>query len=60
MDEDEEIEGSTLTCKSDIFTLGIIFSEYFTGEKPILPSEYKTTWTCVSDGKTVSAQADEI
>ena len=54
MDEDEEIEGSTLTCKSDIFTLGIIFSEYFTGEKPILPSEYKTTWTCINDGKTVS------
>lgn len=50
MDEDEEIEGSTLTCKSDIFTLGIIFSEYFSGEKPVLPSEYKTTWTCVNDG----------
>jgi serine/threonine protein kinase len=54
MDEDEEIEGSTLTCKSDIFTLGIIFSEYFSGEKPILPAEYKTTWTCINDRKTVS------
>ena len=54
MDEDEEIEGSTLTCKSDIFTLGIIFSEYFSGEKPILPSEYKTTWTCINDGGTIS------
>ena len=32
MDEDEEIPGDTLTCKSDIFTLGIIFSEYFSGE----------------------------
>lgn len=54
MDEDEEIEGSTLTCKSDIFTLGIIFSEYFSGEKPVLPSDYKTTWTCINDGGTIS------
>lgn len=54
MDEDEEIEGSTLTCKSDIFTLGIIFSEYFSGEKPVLPSEYKNTWTCVNNGGSIS------
>lgn len=54
MDEDEEIEGNTLTCKSDIFTLGIIFCEYFTGEKPILPGEFKNTWTCVNEGHSVS------
>ena len=54
MDEDEEIEGDTLTCKSDIFTLGIIFSEYFSGEKPVLSGGHKNTWTCISDGKSVS------
>lgn len=54
MDEDEEIEGATLTCKSDIFTLGIIFSEYFSGEKPILPPDYKNTWTCVNNGGDIS------
>ena len=54
MDEDEEIEGNTLTCKSDIFTLGIIFCEYFTGEKPILPSGYRNTWTCINDGHSIS------
>lgn len=53
MDEDEEIEGNTLTCKSDIFTLGVIFCEYFTGEKPILPGEFKNTWTCVNEGHSV-------
>ena len=54
MDEDEEIEGDTLTCKSDIFTLGIIFSEYFSGEKPILSDGHKNTWTCINDGKSIS------
>ena len=54
MDEDEEIPGSTLTLKSDIFTLGIILCEYFTGEKPILAAGYSSTWSCVEDGKTFS------
>ena len=54
MDEDEEIEGNTLTCKSDIFTLGIIFSEYFSGEKPLLSGGHKNTWTCINDGKSIS------
>lgn len=54
MDEDEEIEGDTLTCKSDIFTLGIIFSEYFSGEKPILSGGHKNTWACVTDKKSIS------
>lgn len=54
MDEDDEIEGSTLTCKSDIFTLGIIFCEYFTGEKPHIASIYGNIWKCVSQGGKLS------
>ena len=48
MDEDDEIDKSTLTLKSDIFTLGVIFCEYFTGKKPILPSDCSSTWECVN------------
>lgn len=33
-DEDEVISGSTLTCKADIYTLGLILCEYLTGERP--------------------------
>jgi len=33
-DEDERIAGSTLTCKADIYTLGLILCEYLTGERP--------------------------
>lgn len=54
MDEDEEISGSTLTLKSDIFTLGIILCEYFTGRKPILPSDCGSTWLCVEKDKSLS------
>lgn len=54
MDEDDEIDGSVLTCKSDIFALGIIFCEYFTGFKPILEKGYSSTWAWVKDGKDVS------
>ncbi len=54
MDEEEEIGGETLTLKSDIFTLGIILSEYFTGSKPILPTGYSSTWSCINDEKNFS------
>lgn len=54
MDEEEEISGKTLTLKSDIFTLGIILCEYFSGCKPNLSSDYNSTWSCVQDGKTFS------
>ena len=50
MDEDGEVDGRTLTVKSDIFTLGIILCEYFTGEKPIVEASYKNVWNSVSHG----------
>lgn len=52
MDEDEEISGSILTCKSDIFTLGIIITEYFTGEKPVVSKG--AVWSAVKNGETPS------
>lgn len=54
MDEDDEIPGNTLTLKSDIFTLGIILTEYFTGRKPILPEKYGSSWVCVEEGESYS------
>lgn len=54
MDEDGEVDGNILTCKSDIFSLGVIFSEYFTGSKPVLPIGYDATWRAVSDGKKLA------
>ena len=50
MDEDGEISGSTMTLKSDIFTLGIIFCEYLTGGKPIFDTKYSSTWSCAANG----------
>jgi len=52
MDEDEEISGSTLTCKSDIFTLGIIMTEYFTGNKPVVSKG--SVWSAINKGETVA------
>lgn len=53
-DEDEEVSPSVLTTQSDIFALGVIFCEYLTGEKPLLPSGYKGTYSAVKAGKPIS------
>lgn len=53
MDEDEEISGETLTTASDIFTLGIIICEYFTGAKPITKTDLPT-WAAVVKGHSIS------
>lgn len=54
MDEDEETSPSTLTCKSDIFTLGLIFHEYFTGRKPTYDKKYTSAWSAVADGASLN------
>lgn len=53
-DEDDEVDGNTLTCKSDIFTLGIIFSEYFSGGKPVFEDKDACTWKCIKEGNKFS------
>ena len=53
IDEDDEIEGNTLTLASDVFTLGIIFAEYFTGEKPITGTTLPT-WKAIEKGNPIS------
>lgn len=45
-----EADRMRLTIQSDIFALGIIFSEYLTGQKPVFPPEYKYTWEAVNNG----------
>lgn len=52
-DEDEIIAGDTLTCKSDIFTLGIIFHEYFAGEKPSFDAKYGSIYSAVANGGSI-------
>ena len=49
MDEEEEVSGNTLTLKSDIFTLGVIFTEYFTGAKPQF-KESLSIWEGIRNG----------
>lgn len=53
-DEEDEIPGTVLTTKSDIFALGIIFCEYLTGSKPIIPSGFTGTYTAVKDDKSIT------
>lgn len=53
-DEDNVIPGSTLTTKSDIFALGVIFAEFLTGSKPIIPEKYSGTYSAVADDAEIS------
>ncbi|MCC8118955.1 MAG: protein kinase [Bacteroidales bacterium] len=53
MDEDGEIDGTSMTLASDIFTFGIILTEYFTGTKPVFREEIPT-WNAVNKGLEIS------
>lgn len=52
-DEDDEVEPSSMTLASDVFTFGIILTEYFTGSKPIF-SEEIPTWNAINKGLDIS------
>ena len=52
-DEEDEVSGETLTLRSDIFTLGIILTEYFTGDKPQCPKA-EPVWKAVKDGNKLA------
>lgn len=45
---------SELTNKSDIFTLGLIFSEYLCGIKPKFPEKYKSVAEYVADSNEIA------
>ena len=49
----DSINKSDLTTKSDIFALGVIFTEYLTGKKPQFNLKYSSTWEAVSEGDVV-------
>ena len=54
-DEDDDMSlARNLTIKSDIFALGVIFTEYLTGEKPIIPPKYSGTYSAVKNGAVIS------
>jgi len=50
----DDIKAKDLTTLSDVFALGILFSEYWCGEKPITEKKYRYIWQQVLDGKKVS------
>ena len=52
-DDDDDIEPSSMTLASDIFTFGIILTEYFTGSKPIFEEDIPT-WNAINKGLEIS------
>ena len=53
-------EKTDLTTKSDIFTLGIIFTEYLCGEKPKISEKYSSVAHSVTDGNIVEIKGLSI
>lgn len=58
-DEEGIVPRKTLTVKSDIFALGVIFSEFLTGSKPIIPKEYGGTYSAVAAGAPIDFMPSE-
>ncbi len=58
--EDEEIQPKDLTCKSDIFALGIIFCQYLTGKMPVFNPEYINPYIAVLNGETLRITSDSL
>jgi serine/threonine protein kinase len=45
-----DTKAKDLTIKSDVFALGVLFSQYITGNRPEIESKYKYVWQAVLDG----------
>lgn len=50
----EDVKAKDLTILSDVFALGILFSEYWCGEKPNTEKKYRYIWQQILDGKKVT------
>ncbi|PWK65777.1 serine/threonine protein kinase [Mucilaginibacter oryzae] len=51
---DGKVKPEHLTTKSDIFALGILFSEYWCGEKPLFKKDFQYVWQVVYSGDNVT------
>ena len=52
----EKIDRASMSTKSDIFTLGIIFTEYLNGKRPSFGDKYNSLAQSVIDGNKVSVK----
>jgi len=48
------ITPADLTTKSDVFALGVLFCEYWSGIKPKTKSKYKYAWQQILDGESLN------
>lgn len=57
----EKVGKASMTTKSDIFTLGIIFTEYLNGKRPSFCEKYNSLAQSVADGNKTSVKIkDEL
>jgi serine/threonine protein kinase len=49
-----------LTTKSDIFALGVIFTQYLTGSKPLIGTSHSYVWEAVQVGNPVLIEGKNI
>lgn len=56
--EKEKSAKVKLSEKIDIFALGILFHEYWTGERPQIGSDYRFVWEAVLDGSEIQLSND--
>lgn len=52
----EKVGKGSMTTKSDIFTLGIIFTEYLNGKRPSFDEKYNSLAQSVADGNKTSVK----
>lgn len=49
-----DVKPSDLTLKSDVFALGVLFTEYLVGKLPTYPSKYNYPWEALINGDTLT------